>query len=124
MLETRKRHLRFALLALVLAAPVEVVNVFLTGMMFDPGPHSTILGMQLLEWQWAFFHFLGFYCLDGVHRLLGTEYRAIIAAYLIAYLQTAVVLFIAALSGLRLLRTPKKPERSSRGIRPHVPAQL
>jgi hypothetical protein len=62
--------------------------------MLDPGPLPGGIAPRFLAAEWVFFHFMGFRALDVLHKLLGTEKAGLIAAFLIAYLQTALVCFL------------------------------
>ncbi len=82
-------------MALLLALPIEAGNLCLIGMMLDPGPLPAGIVPKLLEYEWAFFHFVGFRLIDWFHyHLFGTEEAGLMAAFVLAYLQTALVLFL------------------------------
>ena len=89
---TRWRRVTVAVLQ---ALPVEAGNFCLLGMMLDPGPLPPGIVPKVLEIEWVFFHFVGFRLIDWFHyHLLGTEAAGLIAAFVLAYLQTAMVLFL------------------------------
>jgi hypothetical protein len=89
--------------ALLVALPIEAGNLLLVGMMLDPGPLPAGLFPKLLAAEWVFFHFLGFRMIDTVYKLLGTEKAGLIVAFLLAYVQTAFLIFLV-LAGVSLLR--------------------
>lgn len=78
-------------IALLLALPIEAGNVSLCGMILDPGPFPAGIFPRLLAYEWAFFHLIGFWVIE---RLFGIGRAAMIAAFILAYLQTALVLFL------------------------------
>ncbi len=102
------RSSRLFTVALLTAVPVELLNVCLTAVMLDPGPPSTSLGGRLLSAEWVFFHFIGFRLIDWFHyHVFGTERAGIIAAFVLAYVQTAVVLYALAKGTMHLRRRRK-----------------
>lgn len=84
-------------MALLLALPMEAGNIFLCGMMLDPGPFPAGIFPKLLGAEWVFFHFIGFRLIDWFHYIFGTERAGLIAAFVLAYLQIALVLFLIML---------------------------
>lgn len=99
---------RRVVIALLLALPIEAGNVFLCDMIFDPGPFPAGLFPRLLAYEWAFFHLIGFWLVERFHPL---DRAGMIAAFILAYLQTALVLF--------LVMTIAKRFRSRNGERRH-----
>ena len=93
--------------ALLLALPIEAGNLLLVGMVLDPGPPLAGLLPKLVTAEWVFFHFLGFRMIDTVHQVLGTERAGLIFAFLLAYAQTALLIFLLLL-GVSLLRRRAK----------------
>ena len=89
--------------ALLLALPIEAANLLLIGMMLDPGPLPAGFFPKLLAAQSVFFHFLGFRMIDTVHQVLGTERAGLIFAFILAYAQTALLIFLLLL-GVSLVR--------------------
>jgi hypothetical protein len=110
-------HRRRVAVALLSALPVEIGNLFLVGMMLDPGPFPTGVLHKLLGAEWLFFHFIGFRLIDLAHRTFGTEKVGLVVAFLLAYLQTALT-FLIVLEAIGYLRL-----RSNRhhGSEPYVP---
>ena len=99
---------RLVALALLIAVPIELLNLFLATVMLDPGPPSTSLGGRLLGAEWVFFHFIGFRLIDWFHyHLFGTERVGLVAAFVLGYLQTAVVFYVLAEGIMRLRRRSK-----------------
>jgi hypothetical protein len=94
--------------ALLLALPIEIGNIFLSGMMFDPGPFPAGVVTRLLGAEWVFFHFIGFRLIDSLSKLFGTEKAGIVVAFVLAYIQTALVilLIVEAIRRLRLRFQP------------------
>jgi hypothetical protein len=80
--------------ALLLALPIEAGNLCLSAMMLDPGPYPAGLFPRLLSVEWSFFHFIGFSAIDPIHKLLGAERTWVVVAFALAYLQTALVIFL------------------------------
>jgi hypothetical protein len=97
-------------IALLLALPIEAGNVFLCGMMFDPGPFPAGIFPRLLAYEWAFFHLIGFWLME---RLFGTERAAMNAAFILAYLQTALVLFFVLTIAKRFRSRTGEPRSSA-----------
>jgi hypothetical protein len=87
-------RLRRVAVALLLALPIEAGNLCLAPMMFDPGPFPTGIVSRLLQAEWVFFHFVGISMIDLLHKVLGTEKAGLLAAFILAYLQTALLLFL------------------------------
>jgi hypothetical protein len=77
-------------------------------MMFDPGPFPAGVVPRLLGAEWVFFHFIGFRMIDSLSKLFGTEKAGIVAAFVLAYIQTAVVIFliVEAVKRLRIRSQP------------------
>ena len=86
-------------IALLLALPIEAGNVSLCGMILDPGPFPAGIFPRLLAYEWAFFHLIGFWVIE---RLFGIGRAAMIAAFILAYLQTALVLLLVMTIAKRL----------------------
>jgi hypothetical protein len=88
----QSRRIGFSFL---LALPIEAANLGLLGIMLDPGPAPTGIFNKFLQYEWVFFHFLGFRSIDWLHyNVLGTEKAALVAAFVLAYVQTALLLFL------------------------------
>jgi hypothetical protein len=95
--------------ALLLALPIEAGNMLLSGMMLDPGPFPVGIVPRLLGAEWVFFHFLGFRMIDSLSKLFGTEKAGIVVAFVLAYLQTALVIFLC-FEVVRRLRVRFQPK--------------
>lgn len=103
---TRRRRIA---VAFVLALPIEVGNLLLTGMMLDPGPFPTGVVPRLLAAEWVFFHFIGFRMIDSLSELFSTEKVGIVAAFALSYLQTALVIFLIFEAVQRLRIRSQRP---------------
>lgn len=106
-------HWRRVAVALLLAVPIEALNILLCGIMLDPGPFPSGLLPKLLGYEWVFFHYLGFQLLlDRFNqRVFGIE-AGLIAAFVLAYLQTALVLFLFLSAATWLRRRKSLPTQS------------
>lgn len=94
--------------AFLLAFPIEAGNLFLGGMMLDPGPFPAGVVPKLLRAEWVFFHFIGFRMVDSLSKLFGTEKVGIVAAFVLAYIQTALVIFLV-IEAVKRLRIRSQP---------------
>jgi hypothetical protein len=83
-----------ARMALFLAIPIEAGNFSLIGMMLTPDPLPSGVGPRILADEWGFFHLIGLRFIEILPRLLGTPNVALIVIFLLAYLQTALVVFL------------------------------
>jgi len=97
-------------IALLLALPIEAGNVLLCDMIFDPGPFPAGIFPRLLACEWAFFHLISFWLIE---LLFGAGRVAVIAAFILAYLQTALVLFLIMTIGKRFRSRIGEPRSSS-----------
>jgi len=66
--------------------------------MFDPGPFAAGIFPKLLGYEWLFFHYVGFrLLLDRFHHRIFDSYAGLIGAFVLAYLQIALFVFLLIL---------------------------
>lgn len=101
---------RRVVIALLLALPIEAGNVFLCDMILDPGPFPAGIFPKFLAYEWAFFHLIGFWLIERFHDL---DRAGMTAAFVLAYLQTALVLFLVMTIAKRFRSRTGEPRSSS-----------
>jgi hypothetical protein len=106
---------RRAAIALLLALPIGAGNIFLCVMTLHPGPFPAGIFPRLLAYEWAFFHLIGSWLIE---RLFGIERAAMIAAFILAHLQTALVLFLVMTIAKRFRSRTGEPRSSSQAHSP------